>query len=132
MNIHIDKKAKEYILSCIDSEAYDVKTETIEEKLAFLYNTFSKEKDYEIARIGENKAFQNWIMGLPTVFNIVFYNSDIIDLAKKWGSLKKNATEKQEQKILDNYWNFITCKVFQLFKKYRIGTYKTLKVYKGS
>lgn len=118
-------KAYRYILDSIDSEAYDVVTTSNQEKLQFLYDTFVSEHGYNIERIGHYKAFTNWIQGLPTVFNIAFTNYDIIQLAKSWGSLPKDATKKQEDKIVENYWNFITVKTFQLFQKYGI-VYETV------
>lgn len=114
------KFIKQYIIDCIDPEAYDEKAETDEEKLKFLYKTFKSEKQWHIDQIGEGKAFEDWIRGLPTVFNIEWTNHDIIELAKKQGSLSANPTDKEENKILENYWNYITVNTFQLFKKYKI------------
>lgn len=116
----LNKKAYKYIVSCIDSESYDVKTTDTRSKLEFLYNTFTSEHGYENAQVGEYKSFTNWILGIPSALDIEFANYKIVELAKKWGSLDKNATESQEQKIIDNYWNFITVKTFQLFRKYKI------------
>jgi hypothetical protein len=112
--------ARAYILDCIDSEPYDVKTTTEQEKLQFLYDTFQHEMKWNIDRIGQYKAFSEWCQGLPTVFNIEFENYKILELAKTWGTLPKNATEKQEDGILENYWNLITVTTFQLFRKYHI------------
>jgi len=121
MNVTLDKTAKQYIIDCIDSNGYGIKTTTDKEKLQFLFGTFKSEKKHEIAKNGIYKAFESWCKGLPSCFNIVFYNCDIISLAKSWKSIPENATEKQEDKILDNYWNFITVKAFQLFRKHHIN-----------
>ena len=67
------------------------------------------------------KTIINWIMGLPTCLNIDFENYKILELAKLWGSIPENATEKQEDKILANWWNFIAVKFFQLVRKYNKG-----------
>lgn len=113
-----------YILECIDSEAYDVVTTTNEEKLKFLHKTFIFEYWYKENQVYYHNniitAFASWCQGLPSSFNIEFENYKIIELAKKWGSLPADATERQEDKILSNYWNFIAVKTFQLFKKYNI------------
>lgn len=116
----VGRQAKQYIINCIDSDPYDVETTTDFEKLQFLYNTFTHEYDFMIRQVGEYKAFTEWIMGLPTVFGIVFTNYDILELAKAWGSLKKTDTERRENDIIENYWNFITHHTFQLFRKYKI------------
>lgn len=113
-------KARKYILSCIDSEPYEIKTRGEKQKLQFLYDTFQHEMKWNIDRIGQYKAFTEWCMGLPTVFGIEFENYKIIELAKKWGTLAKDATEKQEDRILENYWNLVTVTTFQLFKKNKI------------
>lgn len=121
-NVKLDKLAKEYIINAIDSYDYDLEGQEVKtdaQKIAFIYNTFKSEKGYDIDRIGEYKAFTDWIMGLPTCFNIDFTNYDIIKIAKKWGSLPKDSTAKEEQKIIDNWFNLITVKFFQLVRKYK-------------
>jgi hypothetical protein len=117
-----EKKNKyyRYIIKSINSENYDVVTKGRKEKLQFLSDTFKKEMGWNIERIGQGKAFEEWIMELPTVFNIVFSNYDILNLAKRLGSLSTRATDKQQNRILENYWNFITSLTFQLFRKYNI------------
>jgi len=116
----LNSKVKPYIINCVDSSAYDTKTVTDKEKLQFLFNTFKAEKGYDIKRVGVYKAFKDWCMGLPTAFSIEYTNYKILELAKEWGSIPENATEKQEDKILNNYWNFITVKTFQLFRKHKV------------
>jgi hypothetical protein len=108
---------KNYIIDCIDSEPYlEYQLETKREKVQFLYDTFKNEKDYEIKKVGEFKAFIDWIQGLPTIFNIAFSDNTILKLAVTMGSLRENATEKEEGKVLDNYWSFIANKTMQLFR----------------
>ena len=52
--------------------------------------------------------------------SIFFYNCDILELAVEWGTLPEDYTEKQADKILDNYWNLLANNISQLFKGYRI------------
>ena len=115
-----NKFYENYIIDAIDSDAYDVKTTTKKEKLQFLKDTFRSEYGFAISRMGEVNAFKEWIQGLPSVFNIPFQNYEILQLAKKSGSLPQNATEKQEDRVLDNYWNFMAVKTFQAFRKYKV------------
>lgn len=111
-----------YILAAIDASGYDVAAPiTDKEKLQFLYETFNSEYGFNIKRVGEFVAMQEWLMGLPSSINIEFQNYDIIQLAKKWGSLPENATEKQEDKLLANYWKFMAMRILSLFKKYKIA-----------
>ena len=104
-----------------DFTSKELKTD--KEKLQFLYNQFKIEylNDYNLQRYGSiQKCFSEWLMGLPSSFSVPFNYCDIIDLAKSWKSIPQDATEKQEDKIINNYWNFLTCKTFQLFKKNNI------------
>ena len=116
--------SKQYILDNITSDGYieegQKEPSTDKEKLQFLMDTFKSEYGWAIERYGIYKAFTEWLMGLPSVFSIDFMNYDILQLAKKWGSIPENATERQENKILANWWNFITVKTFQLFNKHHI------------
>ena len=120
----LDRTVKQYIIDCIDNEGYGgAVLETPEEKLQFLYDTFVSEyvNEYNIRRHGSyQNIFREYLMGIPSCIRTAFSNYDIIMLAKNWGSLPENATEKQEDRILENYFNLIANKTFQLFRKYKI------------
>jgi hypothetical protein len=113
-------KAQEYILNTIDSEAYEVETKTNKEKLQFLFDTFKKANGKRIGQIGTQKALEEWFQGLPTVFPLAFTNYDILELAKKWGTLEENATEAKEDKYLEGYWRVLAANTIQLFNKNKI------------
>lgn len=116
----LDKVVKRYIISQIDADGYDDNPETVDEKIKFLHNIFLAEYGWCVDRIGPQDALREWFMGLPSSCHIEFMNHNILQLAIRWGSLPENATEKQENKILDNYWNFMAAKTCQLFNGYRI------------
>ncbi len=117
----LDKVVKLYLISCITSEGYDViEPVTNQEKIDFLRNTFNSEYGFNIARMGEQNALKEWFQGLPSSISVAFYNTDILDLAFKWGSISSTVTESQEQKILDNYFNLLAAKTVQLFNDYRV------------
>jgi hypothetical protein len=134
-NMTLDKTVKEYIINCIDSDGYDIPLDLMREahalnipfeeytkgKLQFLYDTFIIEYGWSIPAHGEVGAFREWTQGLPSCFNIEFTNHGILVLAETWGSIPANATERQKDKILENWFNFIAVKTFQLFKKYKIN-----------
>lgn len=117
----LDSKVFPYILNAIDCEGYNVECNTPEQKLQFLYDTFKSEYGWNISRMGTQRAFAEWLQGLPSSFNIDYTYSDIIRLGKKWGSIPQDATERQEDKLTDNWWNFITVKTFQLMRKHGIA-----------
>lgn len=114
-----------YILNAIDAEGYDLQKlpETDTEKLQFLADTFKSEYGWMIERVGGQNAMREWIMGLPSSFNIDFENYRIIELAKEWNSIPANATEREEDKILNNWFNLIAAKTFQLFRKHNISIF---------
>ena len=126
-NMRLTKQQKEtinqYIIDCIDTDPYGVTKESEKGKLKFLYDTFCSEywtfhKQYHKNNIHE--AFKSWMMGLPSCFNVEFRNYDILQIAKKWGSIPVDATEKQEDKTIESWFGFITHKTFQLFTKHGI------------
>jgi hypothetical protein len=113
----------DYILNAIDGESYGIELNTIPEKLQFLNNTFKKEYCFSanIRFYGSiQNVLKNWIMGLPSCFNIDFENYKIIELAVKWGSIPVNYSEKEADKILYNWFNFIAAKTLMMFTKYHI------------
>ena len=113
------KKIYSYILEAIDPEAYGETAETEQEKLAFFMTHFRNEYDFSIERYGEHKALSVYLSGLPSTINIAFMNCDIINIAQEWGSLPENPTEKQEDKILENYFEFMACQIMKLARKYK-------------
>jgi len=130
-NFRLDLEAKLYIISCIASDGYqdtpyyiDTDNAGEAEKLKFLQDTFEAEYSwhYTSGRGTYQSAFMEWCQGLPSVFNIVFCNHDILTLARQWGGLAEDASESQENKILENYWNFIANKTMQLFRKHGLNT----------
>lgn len=115
-----------YILNAIDGEGYGKDLNTDKEKLQHLADCFKTEYVFpdNLKRYGSyQKMFENWIMGLPSSFNIDFYNFEIVKLAKKWECLPQNTTEDQEYKITSNWWNWISNKTFQLMKKHNVSPY---------
>src|SRR5690606_15394518 len=104
----LNARAFAYILSVIDGENYGQEPTTDKEKVDFVYQCFKSEAGHLVPRVGEYAAFNEWITGLPSSFNVEFRNYRIIEIAKEWGSIPADATEKQEDKILGNWFNLIT------------------------
>jgi hypothetical protein len=119
MNTHAKKHAFNYILNSIDGEGYGVQLETDKQKIDFVYDTFKSEYGYTIEYYGNNEqiAFREYLAGLPSCINIEFRNYYIIELAKIWGSIPSEPTEKQEEKILSNWFHYIANNFFQLRRK---------------
>lgn len=116
----LDQKVKRHILANIDGSAYDVVTESVPQKVKFLQECFEQEMSYRIKQVGRQAALKDWYAGLPTACTVEFSNYEILALARDWGSLPDHATERQEQKILDNWFNLVAAKTLQLFNGYRV------------
>jgi hypothetical protein len=112
----------DYILESIylDERELAKKPETNQEKLQAVVNIFKSEYDYMIKKYGMHNAFREWLAGLPSVLNIDFENYKILQLAEKWGSTPKNASEKQQDRILLNWFNFITMKFSVLCRRNKV------------
>lgn len=118
----LDKTVKRYIIDQIDSSSYlENELTTDEEKIRFLRDTFYSEYGWAVPRMGEQDALREWFQGLPSACTPAFCNADIITLAVKWGSLSYNTTEREEQKILDNWFNLLAAKTGQLFRSINHG-----------
>ena len=114
---------KAYLLDAIysdESEGHEA-IKTDKDKINFIYDTFVSEK------LGPNKGyykntpiqavFADWLMGLPSVFNIDFEDSEIESLAIKWGSLPANPSDAELLRIRNNWFNFIGFKFISLRRK---------------
>ncbi len=104
---------KKYILSVIDSEDLPSDKMTDKEKVFFIMNRFDKEYCYQqnLDRYKYNmtKLMAEWLSGLA--LNIPYTYSDIIKLSKK---LLETDTLEDEDKIIENYFNFMAIQIIQL------------------
>lgn len=116
----LDNNVKTYIINSFDFSDYDVEPVTVQEKIEFVKNEFESSMKWNIDRLGHQKALSEWLSGLPSCLNIAFNYCDILDLAVEWDSIPENYTDKQADKITDNYWNFMANKLGQLFRGYRL------------
>jgi hypothetical protein len=122
----LNKVVFQYILDAIDGEGYDKVLNTDTEKLQFLAECFKIEYCFpdNLRRFGSyQNCMAEWFMGLPSSFNIDYENYRIIEIAKSWGSIPQDATDRQEDKVLDNWFNWIANKTIQLMKKHNVSIY---------
>ena len=104
---------KNYILDCIDSEDDLINKElTKEEKIKYLFNRFYSEYGFMVERVGKQKAITEWLSGLA--IHIPYTHNDIIELAKNMGSVNQNLSTVQEDRIIENYFNFMAYMVLLL------------------
>ena len=116
-----NNKVNTYILDCINSEDIDLRDD--KDKLAFLAVQFDSEFNHPYnVKFYPNlqNRLANWFMGLPSCFNIAFENYRILEIAKQFGSLSNQATDKQEDAVLANWFNLIAMKTIRLAAKNNI------------
>jgi hypothetical protein len=79
---------------------------------------------YNLKRYGTyQNCLSNYLQGLPSYIDIPFYYCDIIELAKKLGSLPEKSTEKQENKICANYFNYMSAKLIQWARRHKVNLF---------
>ena len=100
------KNYKSYILDCLDSEDdLTDKSLTEQEKINYLFDRFNSEYGFMVQRVGKQNALAEWLSGLA--INIDYYYEDIIKLAVKMGSIDDNPSEELQERVCNNYWNFM-------------------------
>ena len=104
------KNYRNYILSCINSDDQELKTD--QDKINYLFNRFYSEYSWNISRVGKKAALAEWLSGLA--IDIEYYNDDIIKLAIKLGSIDENPSEKLQEKIVSGYWDFMANMILNL------------------
>ena len=129
--------SKEYLLTCIDVD-YDVvnacgdytelpkskeliaKQEQPEYIIKYFFDTFYDEYKWRVSQVGEMSALIEYLMNQPAVITLPCYYHEQIELAKKFGSIPQDATEKEEQKIIDNFFKFFANYLLQFKRKFKI------------
>jgi len=99
------KNYKNYILSTIEEDGEGKPLTTESKKIDYIFNRFNSEYGWNIERIGKYKAMSEWLSGLA--LNIEYYDYKIVKLAKNMGSLDADSNYKAEQKIINNYFDFM-------------------------
>lgn len=99
------KNYRDYILSTIETDYDEKPLVTDKDKIKFINNRFNSEYGFMIDRVGKQKAMTEWLQGLA--LNIEYNNHDILELAKKMGSIPKNPDRKLQERVIENYWAFM-------------------------
>lgn len=58
----------------------------------------------------------NWLQGLP--FHLPFSWEDIIDLAVRLGTLEPDAPEKKQDRVVDNYYRFMSYHILKFWERH--------------
>ena len=110
---------KNYILACLDDEDSLIgKNLSRQEKIKYLFDRFNSEYGWKVGRT-KNDTKQNvlaeWLSGLA--INIPYSYYEIIELAKNMGSVNYELSTVQEDRICENYWNFMSYMILLLEKE---------------
>jgi len=116
---------QKYLLKQIDLTGYqdengnDYVMESMneDERLAAARRNFESEMGWLIERSGKRRACADWLAGLCSTVPIAFTNYDIIKLAHATGGLNETSTEKDEDRICENYFPYMASNLVELFNK---------------
>jgi hypothetical protein len=70
-----------------------------------------------LQREGRQAMIEYWFSGLCSVVSLPYLYGDIIPLAVSWGSLPVEHTDKQADKICQNWFKYMACQFLQMFDK---------------
>lgn len=105
------KNYEHYILSTVEVEELAERglSDTASNRLAYITERFQT----ETGGGGGIPAIEEWLSGLA--LDIPHTNYEILDLAHACGSCKCGMTERQEEKIVENYFNFMAGVIHRMF-----------------
>ena len=111
MKLHHTKYKENYKRYILDNlhevDLNGKKLTTDEEIIDYIFDRFYSEYYYgNIAlRYGKQKAMSMWLSGLA--LDLPYYYDEIIELAIAMGSIDENPSEKLQNKVIENYWEFM-------------------------
>jgi hypothetical protein len=92
------------VLDNITLEDYGIDATTDFDKVQAVYNIFLSEYGHEIKRYGENRAFSEWLQGLPSVLTVPFYYWEQTELAMAAGIID-GKNETKTELLHERWWN---------------------------
>lgn len=102
------------ILQNIDLEAYEIEQENLSkfQLVNEVYKIFVSEYGYNIKRVGEKRAFADWLQGLTSVLTVPFYYWEIQEKAEQNGF--EFMTEESKENFFAMYWINLSNAFFNL------------------
>lgn len=98
-----------------DGHPYSPKTD--DDKIIMLVNQAMQEVDFEFKRKGMMGGLSYWLSGLPSCIDLPIYYGQILEFAVKIGSIPANYTEKQGERVCQNFYNFMASNILQMYNK---------------
>lgn len=105
-----------------DYNGHDISNASIEEKIEYMTMRINGEMGWRFER-GDSyiTVITDWFQGLA--LNTPYMNYEILELGKKAGLLRKNASEASEGHFLDSYWKNLAITARKLIKNKDIPSY---------
>jgi len=112
-----------YLLKCIPTSeeiraGWNMDAPTDAHRVKFVYSCFMSEYGWALENMNTVAAFDEWLSGLPSSFNVEFMYADIINKAYETGMLKKTGykplDDYEEEKMCKNWFKEIAYKFLQL------------------
>lgn len=89
---------------------------TDDDKILLLVNIARDEAGHEMSRKGLQPGLEYWLSGLPSCIHLPVYCGEILEFAVKIGSVV-NPTEKETDKICENFYRFMAANILKLYAK---------------
>ena len=119
-----NKDFKQYIVSLIDSEVYEIETKTDKQKVKFVLDSFNKEFNYS----NNKKRYKNlviriseWLKCTPSIIDIEIWNEDIIRVAKEYKLLPLELTEDEEYNFVEYWFELCASTLLSIAKENKIN-----------
>jgi len=108
MKLHHTQYKKNYVNYILDTIDEDINGKPLhkdQDKINYIFSRFYAEYGWCIEQKGKLSAMNDWLSGLA--LNIYYTYYDIIQLAIEMGSIDENPSNKLQDKVIDNYFNFM-------------------------
>jgi len=94
-----------YILGTIDEDIDGKPLYKDKDKINYIFSRLYAEYGWCIEQKGKLTALTEWLSGLALNIDYTYYN--IIQLAIEMGSIDENPSDKLQEKVCNNYFNFM-------------------------
>ena len=113
------KNYRHFILSTIEAEELAERglPDTDAGRIDYIISRLESETGEEILGVA---VIEQWLSGLA--LNIPFEYWEILELAEACGSSRYEMTDRQEEKIVDNYFNFMANQVALMINQHKFST----------
>ena len=82
-----------------------------------LYNIFMAEMGWNVARVGQKQAAQDWIQGLCSACSVPFENYIILENATKAGMIPETRSEEEEDEFISMYWHYLSAELNDILNR---------------